>query len=160
MIKKFQQFSSDVKYEMGKVSWPDWNDLKGSSYVVLVFSLILTLYLFLVDFLLSKSISIIMQGFMDWYTLRVISGKEKKIKESILFELDTANLSECVENILVPTENVLEMRDGKKKIKEKVFFPGYLLILLEMNKAVGMYEDEIKQFMLLKGMGMNTLGGI
>ena len=59
---------------------------------------------------------------MDWYTLRVISGKEKKIKETILFELNTANLNESVENILVPTENVLEMRDGKKKIKEKVFF--------------------------------------
>ena len=71
---------------------------------------------------------------MDWYTLRVISGKEKKIKETILFELNTANLNESVENILVPTENVLEMRDGKKKIKEKVFFPGYLLIHLEMNK--------------------------
>ena len=71
---------------------------------------------------------------MDWYTLRVISGKEKKIKDSILFELETANLNESVENILVPTENVLEMRDGKKKIKEKVFFPGYLLIHLEMNK--------------------------
>ena len=39
-----------------------------------------------------------------------------------------------IENILVPTENVLEMRDGKKKIKEKVFFPGYLLIHIEMNK--------------------------
>ena len=51
---------------------------------------------------------------MDWYTLRVISGKEKKIKETILFELNTANLNESVENILVPTENVLEMRDGKK----------------------------------------------
>ena len=37
---------------------------------------------------------------MDWYTLRVISGKEKKIKESILFELETANLNESVENIL------------------------------------------------------------
>ena len=60
MIRKFQQFGSDVKYEMSKVSWPDWNDLKGSSYVVLVFSLILTLYLFLVDLLLSKSISTIM----------------------------------------------------------------------------------------------------
>ena len=77
MIKKFQQFGSDVKYEMSKVSWPDWNDLKGSSYVVLVFSLILTLYLFFVDLLLSKSISTIILGFMDWYTLRVISGKEK-----------------------------------------------------------------------------------
>ncbi len=71
---------------------------------------------------------------MDWYTLRVISGKEKKIKESILFEINTANLDQYVENILVPTENVLEMRDGKKKIKEKVFFPGYLLINIDMNK--------------------------
>ena len=60
MIRKFQQFGSDVKYEMSKVSWPDWNDLKGSSYVVLIFSLILTIYLFFVDLLLSKSISTIM----------------------------------------------------------------------------------------------------
>ena len=71
---------------------------------------------------------------MDWYTLRVISGKEKKIKESILFEVNTANLDQYIENILVPTENVLEMRDGKKKIKEKGFFPGYLLINIDMNK--------------------------
>ena len=56
---------------------------------------------------------------MEWYTLRVISGKEKKVKETILFELETSGLNESVENILVPTENVLEMRDGKKKIKEK-----------------------------------------
>ena len=71
---------------------------------------------------------------MNWYTLRVISGKEKKIKDSILFEVKTANLNQYIENILVPTENVLEMRDGKKKIKEKVFFPGYLLINIDMNK--------------------------
>ena len=71
---------------------------------------------------------------MNWYTLRVISGKEKKIRENILFEISTANLDQYVENILVPTENVLEMRDGKKKIKEKVFFPGYLLIHIDMNK--------------------------
>ena len=71
---------------------------------------------------------------MNWYTLRVISGKEKKVKDNILFELNTASLDQYVENILVPTENVLEMRDGKKKIKEKVFFPGYLLIHIDMNK--------------------------
>ena len=84
---------------------------------------------------------------MDWYTLRVISGKEKKIKESILFELETANLNESVENILVPTENVLEMRDGKKKIKEKVFFPGYLLIHLEMTLNV--YQS-IKTYIIVE----------
>ncbi len=60
MIKKIQDFGSDVKYEMSKVSWPDWNDLKGSTYVVLLLSFILTLYLFVVDLFLSKSISTIM----------------------------------------------------------------------------------------------------
>ena len=51
-----------------------------------------------------------------------------------MFELNTANLNESVENILVPTENVLEMRDGKKKLKKKFFSLVILLIHLEMNK--------------------------
>ncbi len=60
MIKKLQQFGSDVRYEMSKVSWPDWDSLRGSTYVVLVLSFILTLFLFIVDLFLSKSISTIM----------------------------------------------------------------------------------------------------
>ena len=60
MIKKVQQFGVDVKYEMSKVSWPDWVSLKGSTYVVLILSLVLTVFLFIVDLFLSKSISTIM----------------------------------------------------------------------------------------------------
>ncbi|MDA9991970.1 preprotein translocase subunit SecE [Candidatus Marinimicrobia bacterium] len=60
MIKKVQQFGVDVKFEMSKVSWPDWDSLKGSTYVVLILSLILTIFLFIVDLFLSKSISTIM----------------------------------------------------------------------------------------------------
>ena len=71
---------------------------------------------------------------MDWYTLRVISGKEKKIKETILYEISVANMEEQISDILVPSENVVEMRDGKKKVKERVFFPGYLLVRLDINK--------------------------
>jgi len=71
---------------------------------------------------------------MDWYTLRVISGKEKKIKEAILSEVSNTSLGEQIKDILVPTENIVEMRDGKKKVKEKVFFPGYMLVNIEMNK--------------------------
>ena len=54
------QFGSDVQYEMSKVSWPNWEDLKGSTYVVLVLSLIITSFLFVVDFFLSRAISVIM----------------------------------------------------------------------------------------------------
>jgi len=71
---------------------------------------------------------------MEWYTLRVISGKEKKVRDNLLFELDYQKLSNEVEDILVPSENIVEMRDGKKKVKNKVFFPGYLLINMSESK--------------------------
>jgi transcriptional antiterminator NusG len=71
---------------------------------------------------------------MEWYSLRVISGKEKKIKEVILFEVSQSDYSEMVEDVLVPTENIIEMKEGKKKIRERVFFPGYLLIKMDITK--------------------------
>ena len=71
---------------------------------------------------------------MNWYTLRVISGKEKKIRETILYEVSTSTLEEQILDILVPSENIVEMRDGKKKVRERVFFPGYLLVRDELNK--------------------------
>ena len=71
---------------------------------------------------------------MNWYTLRVISGKERKIKDNILFELDYQSLSSEVNNILIPSENIVEMKEGKKKVKNKVFFPGYILIEMSDSK--------------------------
>ena len=71
---------------------------------------------------------------MNWYTLRVISGKEGKIKENLLFELDFQNLSSEVKDIMVPSENIVEMKEGKKRVKRKVFFPGYILINMSESK--------------------------
>ena len=71
---------------------------------------------------------------MNWYTLRVISGKEKKIKETILYDVSLTGLGDQIGDVLVPSENIVEMRDGKKKVRERVFFPGYLLVRLDMNK--------------------------
>ena len=71
---------------------------------------------------------------MNWYTLRVISGKEKKIKENLLFELGYQGLSVEVGDILVPSENIVEMKEGKKKVKNKVFFPGYILIQMSDSR--------------------------
>ena len=71
---------------------------------------------------------------MNWYPLRVISGKESKVKDNLLFELDFQNLNEEVTDILIPSENIVEMKDGKKKIKNKVFFPGYILLQMSDSK--------------------------
>ena len=71
---------------------------------------------------------------MEWYSLRVISGKEKQIKEAILFGVSHSENPEMVKEILVPTENIIEMKEGKKKVRERTFFPGYILIKMEITK--------------------------
>ncbi len=63
-----------------------------------------------------------------WYVVKAISGKEKKIKEFIEADVNRLNLQEFVSQILVPTEKVYQIRNGKKISKERSFFPGYILI--------------------------------
>ena len=60
MVKKIQNFLGDVRFEMSKVSWPTWEELKSSTYVVLTLSLILILFLFVVDFILAKILKIVL----------------------------------------------------------------------------------------------------
>ena len=63
-----------------------------------------------------------------WYVLRVIGGKEKKAKESIENAIASAGYQDYVSQVLVPTEKILSIRNGKKITTERNFFPGYVLI--------------------------------
>jgi transcription termination/antitermination protein NusG len=63
-----------------------------------------------------------------WYVLRAIGGKEKKVKEYIENESARLNLQEYITQVLIPTEKVYQIRNGKKISKERIFFPGYVLI--------------------------------
>jgi len=63
-----------------------------------------------------------------WYVLRAIGGKEKKVLEYIESEVNRLNLQDLVAQILIPTEKVYQIRNGKKISKERNFFPGYVLI--------------------------------
>lgn len=63
-----------------------------------------------------------------WYSLRVISGKEKKIKERIDHEIDRSGWKEIVFQVIVPTEKVYKIRNGKKVVQERNLLPGYILI--------------------------------
>jgi transcriptional antiterminator NusG len=63
-----------------------------------------------------------------WYVVRAISGKEKKVKDMIELEISRSNLSDHVAQVLIPTEKVFQIRNGKKISKERNFFPGYVLI--------------------------------
>lgn len=63
-----------------------------------------------------------------WYVVRAISGKEKKVKEHIEAEIKASGLQDYVDQILIPTEKVFQIRNGKKVSKERNFFPGYVLV--------------------------------
>lgn len=63
-----------------------------------------------------------------WFVVRAISGKEKKIKQSIESEIKRNKLEKFVSQILIPTEKVFQIRSGKKISKERSFFPGYILV--------------------------------
>lgn len=69
-----------------------------------------------------------------WYSLRVISGKERKIKERIDFEVDRSGWKDIITQVLVPTEKVYKIRGGKKVISERNILPGYILIEAETAK--------------------------
>ncbi len=63
-----------------------------------------------------------------WYSLRVISGKEKKIQERILLEIERSNWKDAVFSVVVPTEKVYKIRNGKKVMQERNLLPGYILV--------------------------------
>jgi transcription termination/antitermination protein NusG len=63
-----------------------------------------------------------------WYVVRAISGKEKKVKEQLELEISRLGMSDYVAQVLIPTEKVYQIRNGKKVSKERNFFPGYVLI--------------------------------
>ena len=63
-----------------------------------------------------------------WYVVRAVSGQENKVKAYIESEITRLKLEDYVEEVLVPTEKVIQIRNGKKVNKEKVYFPGYIMI--------------------------------
>ena len=63
-----------------------------------------------------------------WYVLRAISGKEAKVKEYLDVDIKNSGLSDFVSQVLIPTEKVYQVRNGKKIVKERSYLPGYVLV--------------------------------
>ncbi len=69
-----------------------------------------------------------------WYVIHTHSGCESKVKEAILNQAKVKDMEESISQILIPTEKVSEVKDGEKKITNRKFFPGYILIEMEMSE--------------------------
>jgi len=71
-----------------------------------------------------------------WYAVRTITGHEKRVKNYLEVEIPELGLENKISHVLIPEEKVFEVKGGKKKIKLKNFFPGYILVEAELDKEV------------------------
>jgi transcription termination/antitermination protein NusG len=71
---------------------------------------------------------------LKWYAIHVLSGHENKIKAYLENEINHANLSAKFDKILVPSEEITEMKEGRKKVRTKIMFPGYMLVHMTWDK--------------------------
>ena len=123
MFKKITNYCKESYDELvHKVSWPTRKELSSSAVVVLYASLLIALVVFLMDSAFQSEVE------KKWYVLRAVSGKETKVKEYIEAEMRNTNLGEYVSQVLIPTEKVYQVRNGKKIVKERTYLPGYVLI--------------------------------
>lgn len=69
----------------------------------------------------------------EWYVLHVLSGHENKVKNYIEVEVPLSGLADQIDRVVVPTEETIEMKNGKKKLTIRKFLPSYVLIEIELN---------------------------
>ena len=72
-----------------------------------------------------------------WYVVHTYSGFEKHVKTLLENKVQTQGLEEEIGEVLIPTEDVVELKNGKRKVSKKKTFPGYILVNMEMNKKYG-----------------------
>lgn len=72
----------------------------------------------------------------NWYVIHTLTGQEDKVKANIESKLQEDILKDRVFQVLIPTEQVSEVKDGKKKISLRKFFPGYVLVQMDLNDEV------------------------
>lgn len=75
----------------------------------------------------------------NWFVVQVLSGHEKKVKKTIEENIAKSGMEEIVEEVVVPTENVAEVKGGQQRITEKKLWPGYILVKMQMSDEAWMF---------------------
>jgi preprotein translocase SecE subunit len=117
--KAFFILAKEARTEIRKVVWPTRQETTQTTLIVVAVVLVMALLLW---------------G-LDWYVVHAYSGYEKHVMRSLVERVKLAGMEDGFGEILVPTEEVVEMRNGQKRKSERKFFPGYVLVQMEMNEG-------------------------
>ncbi len=69
---------------------------------------------------------------LEWYVLRVASGRESTLRDALQKKIQLSGLEEEIPTVLVPTEQVSEIKGGKKRLRERKLFPGYIIVEMDL----------------------------
>lgn len=75
----------------------------------------------------------------NWYVVHTQTGLEEKVKSTLEKRISQSGLNESISGVIIPTEQVSEVRSGKKKISQRKFFPGYLLVEMELSEQTYLF---------------------
>ncbi|MEW6354296.1 MAG: transcription termination/antitermination protein NusG [Pseudomonadota bacterium] len=84
---------------------------------------------------------------LRWYVVHAYSGFENQVKNSLKERIERSGMQDQFGEILVPTEEVVEMREGQKRKSDRKFFPGYVLVQMEMNDATWHLVKDVPKVM-------------
>ena len=158
-MKNPLHFIEEVRQETSKVTWPTWKEVWITTAMVLVMVALTSMFFLLTDMIIGDVVRFVLgsdstriaelTGVRDsgsrardeqrwskrWYIVHAYSNFERKVAEAIKERAKAAGLTDLFEEVLVPTEEVVEVRRGRKVQAERKFFPGYVLVKMEMTDA-------------------------
>ncbi|MDD4953335.1 MAG: transcription termination/antitermination protein NusG [Candidatus Omnitrophica bacterium] len=75
----------------------------------------------------------------NWYVVHAQTGSEEKVRKTLGNRVTSMHMEELISKVIIPTEQISEVRSGKKKISQRKFFPGYLLVEMELNEETYLF---------------------
>lgn len=135
-------FAREARTEMRKVIWPTRQEALQTTLIVAVVTAIMALILWGLDGILVRLVSFLtslrFSKMSDspkkrWYVIQAFSGFEGRVAQSLREHIKLHNMEESFGEVMVPTEEVVEIRSGQRRKSERKFFPGYVLVQMVMN---------------------------
>ena len=130
-----RRFIGESTAELKKVEWPNRAQVMQGTIVVIIACAIVGAYLWLADFAFEPLVKNILLGMamFQWYVINTYSGHENKVKANLEHRIISMNQGPRFRRVVVPTEQVIETKDGQKVQSEKRVLPGYVLVNMDLD---------------------------